>query len=184
MQDFLSKLSPKEKKIFYVAVFVVAVALLDRLFLSPATNRIDTLKQKIAVTQDGLQKDHEFLTFEDRINDEVASYAQYVPTALKDDDEINTELFRTIERMAKTSKVELIKSNPAQIKDNPGYIEYYANLDIAGSFEDVIGFMHALNASKELFKVVRFDMSPQRGDTSKIQTALTIVKLVIKPTQS
>ena len=183
LNNFLAKLSPKEKKIFYVAVFILSLAMLDRVFLGPATNRISEMEEEIKSIKMSMQQDQQFLSYQDRITQESRSFAKYIPRQLKDNDEINTEFFRNIEELSKKSQIDLIKSNPAQTKDEEGYIEYHANLDIAGTLENVIGFMHTLNASEELFKVVRFDMTKRRGTEDQVQTSMTVVKLIIKPNQ-
>lgn len=181
LQKYLSKMSPREKKIFYVALVFGSAFLFDRLFMSPALKRIKATEVEIKRQEERIRQDLEFLANRDQIEKEGTHFAKYIPKKIKEKDEINTELFRTIERLAAEANVNLIKSNPGDIKEESSHIQYFASIDCSGKLNDVIGFMHLLNSTGDLFKVVQFNMSPKRGVQDEITTSMTIVKLIVKP---
>ena len=60
-------------------------------------------------------------------------------------------------------------------------MEYYVNLDCTGTLENMIKFMHLVNSTEDLLKVIKFNMSPQKGTSNEVNTSMTISKLIMYP---
>ena len=118
-----------------------------------------------------------FLSYKDKIAKDSQAFESYFED-LRDDDVVNAEFLSNVEKLATESKVSLVKSNPTQSKKHGDYIEYFANLDCSGVLKDVVSFMHSVNSSKGLLKIVQFNMSPKKGTAGEVNVSMTIVKMV------
>lgn len=179
VHKFLSKLSEKERRIFNITLIFVVLAISDRLFLGPALDKLRNMETEIAQQENSITRDLRFLSYKERILNESRNLSGYFAAEVKDDDVLNAEFLRTVERLASQSNVNLVKSNPSQSKKQKDYVEYYASLDCTGKLEDVITFMHSINSSKDLLKIVKFTMTPKAGTSSDVNASMMIVKLII-----
>lgn len=181
LQGFLTKLSTKEKKVFYITIVIVTFSLMDRAFFTPSLNKVEQLKSAIQLQKDSVAQDMRFLSRKEKVLKEAQLYTNYITQTIPEEDVINTEFFRKIEQLALEANVKLIKSNPAEKKDEADYYQYYADLDCNGELKNMISFMHLINTSDDLFKIVKFNMSAKRGVDNHVATSMTVAKLIIKP---
>ena len=179
--DFISKLSEGGKKIFYLTVLVVGLALVDRLFLGPVLERLKTIDEEIMQQEENTRRDLRFLTYKDKILQNSQSFSKYFTKGKKDDDVINAEFLSTIEKLATQSKVNLVKSNPSEAKKEKMFAQYFANLDCNGQLKDVVTFMHMINAHDELLKITRLNMTPKKGAEGEVNASMTVAKMIINP---
>lgn len=184
IQKFISNLSENEKKIFYITVIFVLLASFDRLFLGPVLGKLAKLDSDISIQKQIVTRDLRFLTYKDQIVRELKAFEKYFYTGPKDDDVINADFLSVVERIATKTKVNLVKSNPAEVKKEKDFDQYYANLDCVGTLEDVLTFMHEINSTQELLKVVKFNMSPKRGVEDTVNVSMSVVKVAINSRES
>ncbi len=184
IQKFLSSLSDKEKRYLYIASFIVLIALVDRFFLAPVLNRIELIEDEIKQEKVSILRDTKFLLYKDKILKESKIFDKYFSKEAKDPDVINAEFLSTLEKLATESKVNLVKSSPLSPKQYDGYAQYYASLDCIGNLKDIMQFMYSIDTSKELLKVISFNLSPKRGGNGKINASMTISKLLVEPVPS
>jgi hypothetical protein len=181
MQQFISKLSDKEKKIFYITILVIAVAALDRLLIAPGMEKLVSIKDDIVKQERTIKADMRILAEKDNIVKSSEMYSKYFVDKKEPNDVVNRGLLSSIEKLASQSKVTLIKSNPSDTKEQKRLVEYYAKLDCIGELQNVIAFMHSLNASDDLLKVVQFNLVPKKGSEKEVSATMTVVKLVMTP---
>ena len=179
LQKFVSNLSEKERRVFYIAAIFVAFALLDRLFMGPILIHIERLDEQIDTEKINIIRDQRFLAYGDEIQKESRALDKYFTKTVPDDDVVNAAFLSLVEQIATQTHVSLVKSNPSHINTKEKYNEYVANVDCNGTLEDVIAFMHRLNTTEELLKVVKFNMSPKRGAENEVKISLTVVKLIV-----
>lgn len=179
IDQFLTKLSNREKKVFYVSLFCVLVVLLDLLCLRPFLNELDKVNREITNQKIRIENDLQILARKDTIMRKSNQFSKYITEQIGEEDDINTAFFSSMERIATESNINLIKSNPAETVKDKYFTEYYANLDCAGSIEDMITFMHNVNSTDDLFKVVKFTLTPKRGAENQVNASMTIVKLLV-----
>lgn len=180
--DFFEKLTDKQKKFVYITLVIVGLALLDRLCFGPITDNIKNIEDEIVRQEETIRGDLRLLGFSDRIMKNGQAFDKYLSEGGKDDDVVNAEFLSLIERLASQSKVNLIKSNPAEAKKEKTYAEFYANLDCTGQLNDIITFMHMINTNDQLLKVTRFNMSPKRGTEGDVNASLTVERLIVTKT--
>lgn len=179
INKFINKLSTQEKKIFYITAAFVLLAFVDRLLLGPFIDKISLINDKIEMKKDSVKRDLRILSYKDRILEEKEVFAGYFTEKVPDQDVISAEFLSVVERLATESKVNLVKSNPSETITQKRFIEFYADLDCSGDLKDVVSFMHAINSTDELLKVVTFTMTPKRGTEAKVNSSMKIVKLII-----
>lgn len=179
MEGFISKLSPKEKKILYFAIAFVVLAAVDRLYLGPIIEKINFTNEQIKQQEFNIRNDMRFLAHKGKIEKDYKEYGKYFVEKLPDNDVINAEFLSTVEQLATKSNVTLIKSNPADTQKDKEYVKYYANLDCSGELKNIIEFMYMLNSTEDLLKVVDFTMAPKRGSEGEVNASMTIVKLMM-----
>ena len=179
IHKFVSGLSEKERKVFYICVLVVSLALFDRLFIGPVLTQLQRLDLEIEKQKVDILRDRRFLAYQDRINKESEAFGRYFTASVPDDDVVNAQFLSLIEKLATLGKVSLVKSNPSHTNKQEMFNEYYASLDFNGKLEDVISFMHTINTTEELLKVTKFNMSPRRGGgENEVKVSMTVVKLI------
>jgi len=182
IQKFISKLSKKEQRIFNWAIIVVLLASFDQLFIGPAIHKLQALESQIETQKNSIVRDLKFMSYKDKILTESNLYKSYFTKKAADGDVVNANFLRTVEKLATKANVNLVKSNPTETKQFRRYTEYYANLDCVGKLNDLITFMHSINSTGELLKIVRLNMTPKRGsEEEEVNASMTIVKLVMLP---
>ena len=81
MQKFISNLSPVGKMLFYVACLFALFAILDRVFVGPAWNKLKDTSAEIEQQKINIRHDLRFLAHEDRIIKESSQYQEFYTIA-------------------------------------------------------------------------------------------------------
>src|SRR3989338_4832780 len=124
LQNFFSRLSPQEKRIFYATVILLVVALFDRLFLGPATARLKSLDEEIKEEENVIKSNMRFLSFKDKILKENTTFAHYFVPKAKTEEEIIAAFLKKVEILSSEASVNLIRVNPSDSKQKTGFMEY------------------------------------------------------------
>ncbi|MBF0479841.1 MAG: hypothetical protein HQL26_10195 [Candidatus Omnitrophica bacterium] len=179
MLKLISKFSENERKLFYGAIISVVLALFFCLFVWPMQGNVDKLQSDIEAQKTEIKSDLKYLAYKDRIAAENEKYAKFYVENLKDDDVINADFLRTIEKIASEAGVALSKNNVSTSKKSKYYVEYFDNADCAGKLDDIIKFIHMINSSDALMKVSKLSIVPKRGGTDNaVSASMEIVKMV------
>ena len=144
-------------------------------------DQLQEIQEEVVRQENSIKRDLRFLSYKDQILKEGKILDKYTVAKLPEEDVVNNKFFSTVEKLAKRSNVNLIKSNPAQAIDEKDFVQYYANLECAGDLKDMISFIHLLNSTDDLFKIVKFELIPKRGESDEVKAILTVVKLIMKP---
>ena len=179
LQDFFSKLSPKEKKVFYITMAFVVIALFDRLFLGPVTVRLKSLDEEIKEEKNMINSDLRFLSFKEKILKENTTFAPYFTAKARANEEIIATFLKRIELLASETKINLIRVTPADSKRKKGFTEYYATLECQGLLENIAKFMYAIDTSPDLMKITKLNMTPQRAGGEEVGANITIIKTIV-----
>lgn len=181
IHKFYSKLNDQEKKVFFAATLILSLALLDRLFFGPVFQKLKVVDDEIKSQEISIKRDLRFLSYKEKIKSESKAFDKYFVKKLLEDDVVNAEFLRKVEELASESAVNLVKSNPADPKKQKDSMEYYVSLDCTGTLENMIKFMHLVNTTEDLLKVIKFNMSPQKGTANEVNTSMIISKLIMYP---
>jgi len=177
--DFYSKLTEQEKKIFYVAMAIVLLMVVDRLFLGPSLSKMKAYDIEIEQQKKSIQQDLRFLTYKSRISEDDKALSPYYRNEYKTEEQVIAAFLKKLEMIATEFKINLIKVTPAETKERKGYKEYYANLECEGLLENVASFMHAVDTSQDLLKIVKINFTLKRASGDEVVVAMVVSKMFI-----
>ncbi len=180
VDKILNQLSPLGKKIFYAAIILSVLAIIDRLFFGPVTHRIEVLKKEIQEQEQGVKRDLRVLSYKPKILKEIQTVRNFYSNEIESDEKIIANFLKEIERLATKSNVNVIKVSPSEDKQKKVYIEYQANLECSGQLEDVIRFIYSIDSSDSLLKVVHLNMIPKPTGPKEVNASMTIAKIIVE----
>ena len=179
LQQFITKLSSTEKKMFYGATLFCALAILDRVFLGPISAQIRNLDSDIKREQGEIKKDLRFLAYKNRILEEQDAFASYFETKSSTEEEMIAEFLKKIEILATEANITLNRVTPTEGKQKKGYREYQASLDCVGELANVVKFIHLLDSSKDLLKTEKLSISAKKSETDEVTVNLMVAKIIV-----
>lgn len=176
--DFISKLSKRERVIFYTTASLAAILLLDRLILSPILSRIYELSDDIRVKEELIQESLLTLSYEEKILSERDRYASYLRESQSEEKEI-TAFLKEAENLAKQSAVYLIDIKPTDKVNRDDMKQYFLRMDFEAQMEQVLQFFHNIATSNHLLKIERFQIRPKTEGSSIVYCSMSIFKTII-----
>lgn len=179
--EFYNKLSEKEQKIFYAAIAVLVLAFFDVLFLRPVLSRLDKIKTDVKTTTIAIERDIRFIAYRDKIMAEDKVFRKFETDESKSGEEIIGGFLKTIEVLASDAKINLSRVTPADVVPKKGFVQYFANVDCNGKLEDMVTFMHNIDVTDNLLKIVRMNMTGNKASKEEVKVEMKVAKLVIDP---
>jgi len=174
----ISRLSKRERTIFYVTIAVIGLGLLDRLILSPILGKIDHLNETITTQEETIAQSLLIVTQEKRIDSEGDLYASFLSKSQKEE-KVITAFLKEVETLAKQSSVYLIDIKPSG-KDTEGISKkYFLKLNFEAQMEQVINFFHNVTNYEQLIKVEGYQLGPKSKGSSVLSCGITISKAII-----
>jgi len=174
---FFSKLSKKEKKLFYAAVIFISLALFDFLIISPVFSRMNSLDKEISDKISGIKKYSHILSQKDRIAAERDKYNSFL-TSIKSEDEEITFLLKEIENMADKNSVYLVDMKPVESRGEGQQNKYLVSLNCESQMEQLVSFMYSIENSARLLTIDKYEISPKSKESSIVKCSMTISKIV------
>ncbi len=178
---FISSLNDKQKKIAAVAVAFVAIALFDRLLIGPTMSKLAAIDQDITKEKDVIKQDMHFLGHKARIVKENQLYDGFFTKQVPSDEEITAAFLKKVEELAQEAKVDLAKVTPVPGQQEADRWKYQADLECSGQLADIITFMHLVDTSQDLLKVVKFNITAKKSETDDVKASMTLSKIVVTP---
>ena len=175
---FLSRLSNREKIIFYITAFIVSFMLLDRLIISPVFYKMHSLDKEAQEKIAGIKRSLYLLAYKDRIEKEVNHYKQFISSSKTEEEEM-TAMLKDIETIANKATVYLIDMKPAGFRDRKFYREVMVKLNCEAMMEKITEFMYNIESSSGLFTITKYQLSPKSKDSSVARCSVSISKLII-----
>ena len=177
--EFYEKLSAQEKKIFYVVLVLGVLALFDFLFVRPVGQKLVSLDEEIKATKRSIRQDMRFFAYKDKIFAEQKTLSIYAAEDSQIEEEITASFLKTIETLASRSNIHLSKLNTSESEVKRGYVRYFANLESDGRLQDMVNFIYRINTTKNLLKVVKFNMTENKASAENVNASMKITKLVM-----
>ncbi len=176
---FIAGLSDLGKKLLLAAGIIVVAALFDRLLIGPTMSRMASIDLDITKEEASIKQDIQLLGYKDKIIKESDAYDTYVTKNSPTEEEIISAFLKKLEVLASKANVIIAKVTPSPGVQDKNYMKYQADLECSGTLTDVITFMHLLNSSNELTKVVKFNFSSKKADSDELKAVMTVVKAVV-----
>ena len=179
--SFVSRLSKRERTIFYVTVFVVGLILLDVLILSPILSKINELNEVIQLQEEAIELSLLIVTQEERIKKESKLYEVYLSEPqITEEEEINA-FKREMNDIAKKSSVYLAGfSSASKDAGTEGTLaRYFIKFNFEAQMEQVLHFFHNITNHKQLLKIEAYDIKPKAEGISIVAGSMSISKAII-----
>ena len=176
--SFISRLSKRERTIFYVTILVVVFFLLDRLVLSPILSKIEELNETIQFKEEAIEQSLLIVTQEDRIEGETKKYTSYLSKPQSEEKEV-TAFLKEVENIAKKSSVYLIDIKPAGRDEGEASTRYFAKLNFEAQMEQVVNFFHSIASYDQLLKIESYEISPKAEGGTVVTCSTSISKAII-----
>ncbi|MCK4909040.1 MAG: hypothetical protein KAS70_04010 [Planctomycetes bacterium] len=169
---FISKLSKREKTIFYVAVVLVGLALLNHFFLKPTLARLDQIEAETAVFQQDLKSDKMILDRKDSIIAEYNKRSYYLKAS--------SDFKKNVDHLAMASRLQVDKISPIDLKEGDEVFKG-VSVNLVGDLESVISFLHALSTSDMIVSIHTLNMRREGArEDSPLMCDMKIARLVIR----
>jgi len=177
--DFYSKLSGQEKKVLYAALGFIVLAVFDFLFLQPVSSKLKNLDHDIVQTKTDIKRDVRFLSYQQKIIKENELYKFYQTDEKKSEEEIIASFLKTIENLGREAEVVVGKLNPGESVPKKGYVQYFANVECNGTLQNIIKFVHKIDTTNNLLKVVKMNVVGKKSSADEVTVMMRISKLII-----
>jgi len=185
LSSFMSKLSKREKVIFYITVFVVFSLVVARFLLNPAVSRMEALDKETAKQEENIKKSLLLLSREEEIIAEYDRYSLYFEKPeTKSTEPIS--FLKNIENLAQNSSVELMDIKPSSLQEETSTKEYFVNLNCEAPMDRIFDFLYSIENSEQLLRVERMLIAPkEEGEGDNIvKCNIYISKVFIVPIES
>ena len=179
IQNFFQKLADKEKKLFCAAMLIIVLSLFDLLFLRPVLSNLETVEEDIHDKVNSINKDMRFLAYQAKIKKEQATYRHFNSEEEKTEEEVIADFLKSVETIASESNIVLSKLSPSEVVQKKGYTQYHANLEAAGPLQNVITFMHKIDSTEDLLRIMKYSLIGKKGSPEDVAATMKISKLIL-----
>ena len=178
LHNIFTRLSKREQFVLYLAIFFIALTLLDRAIISPVFSKVKSLDTEIKEKEVAIRRNSHILTQKDRVSSEIAKYGSFLSAAKSEDEEISSFL-KEIENLANKSSVYLVDMKPAGIKDLGSSKKYLLNLNCEAQMEQITDFIYNIENSNKLVTIDKYQISPKSKESSVAKCSMSISRIVI-----
>ena len=178
LSDFYLKLSKTERKVMWLAAFLVGLCFTDRVIVLPVVTTLSNLNVNIREQESAIKKSMNVLLHKDGIIAESHEYMSYSVEAKNPEEEM-VGLLKEVEATAEKSGVSLMYVKPASTKDEKGIKKYYCTLECEAPMEQVATFFHDIESSTKLLKIEKYQIQPKSKESSTARCTITIYKTVL-----
>jgi len=176
--SFISRLSPRERVIFYATVGVLVIVFLDRAVMSPILSKIDQLNESIQAEEDEIEQGMVIVDQEKRIEKESAMYTAYLSQPQSEEKEV-TAFLSEVEDIAKRSSVYITDIKPSGKDTEHASVRYFIKLNFEAQMEQVVNFFYTLSNFEKLIMIEDFQVRPKSEGSSIIICVMTVSKAII-----
>ncbi len=177
--EFFHKLSKKERVGLVAALVVIIVVLVDKLVISPVGEKVHRINQEIDFSEKKLSRDLRNINNKGLIESEYKKYKNYVKKSFASDEEDVANILAEIEGLARSAGVSLVDIKPQAAKQTDFCKEYAIAVEVEGSMEQVITFLHNLNSSAQLLRAVKLRIGLKDRESSAVKSSMLVTKISV-----
>lgn len=179
LTSFYTKLSKREKVIFYVALFAAIATASDQLLIKNIAKEFSVLDIKIKDKELLIKQSLYVLEKKERILSEGKEYQAY-SVGSKEPDQEKNDMIQEIQAMGKKTDVNISYTKPSSKEESVGQgKKYFATLECEAEMAGLASFFHSIESSSKLLKVEKFDIEPKSKESSIARCSMTISKTVL-----
>jgi len=175
--EFLTRLSKKERRLFYITVAIVGIVFFDRVVFKPVMNKLESFNGKISIEEKKLEKSMHILAQESTINSEYKKFAQSIKQE-QSDEEATATLLSSIEKMANSVSVFILDMKPVPVEKAEFYKKYAVKIEAEAKISNLTDFIYQLENSPKLLRVSDFRLTPQKKETV-LKVSMTVTEVLI-----
>lgn len=175
--EFLSRLSKKEKRLFYITVTIVVCVFFANLVFNPVMNKLESFNGKISLEEKKLEKSMYILSQEAAISSEYKKFAQSIKQEQSDEEAI-ASLLSGIEKMAGSVSVFILDMKPNPVEKSEFYKKYSVKIEAEAKISNLTDFIYQLENSPKLLRVSDFRLTPQKKETI-LKIDMTVTEVLI-----
>lgn len=188
MNQFFSNLTPFQRKIFYVAVFFVTLALFDRLLIEPTLSKRAEIDEQIKREKELIRGDIKMLSYKGKIAKEKEVLKPYIYDTVPKDEDVMSEFLGKLDTFAAESGLTVHKNNRSSDQteeaEDPGkamgILVYKADFECSGNLEDVAKLIYRIDTSKEFFRILKINLAMKKtGEVEEIRAVMTVAKYIV-----
>lgn len=176
--SFISRLSQRERIVFYVTIGVVSLVLVDRMILTPILDKINHLGAAIRSQEETIEQSLIIVTQEKRIEAESDRYAIYLSEP-ETEEKVATAFLKKIENLAKKSSVYVVDIKSSGKKVDGDIVRHFVKLNFEAQMEQVINFFYNVTNFEQLVKIEGYQIRPKSEGSSIIICSISISKTII-----
>ncbi|MFC1704481.1 hypothetical protein ACFL1E_06880 [Candidatus Omnitrophota bacterium] len=181
LKAFISGLSPKEKKLLYITVGIVALLLFDKLVFGPILGESHLLEDRISSQSQLIKKNLMILQYKDKIMKDEEAHSIFYAQKESTQEQLIGAFLSEVEKMAKEASVALTNINPVNAAEKKGYVEFTLTVECSGKMEHMTDFIYTMENSKKPIRVVSYEISPKNRNEYEAKCILTVAKIIVMP---
>ncbi|MCX5702233.1 MAG: type 4a pilus biogenesis protein PilO [Candidatus Omnitrophica bacterium] len=178
LPTIITRLNKKQKRIFYIAVLLVSLLLLERLIIYPIYYKIKTFNKEIQEAESEIKKNLHIISQKDKISQEKDKYYSFLSKSTSEEEEI-TSILKEIEELANKASIYVEDMKPAGTKVIDSNKKYMITLNCEAQMEQLIDFMYNIENSSKLFSIEKYEINPKARDSSVAKCSMSISKISI-----
>ncbi|MFA6358163.1 MAG: type 4a pilus biogenesis protein PilO [Candidatus Omnitrophota bacterium] len=175
--EFLTRLSNKEKRLFYITVAIIALVFFDRVVFRPVMNKLESFNGKINLEEKKLEKSMLILQEEAVIASEYKKIAQNIKQE-QSDEETTATLLSNLEKMANSVSVFISDMKPNLVEKFDFYKKYSVKIEAEAKISNLADFIYQLENSPKLFRISDFRLTSQKKEAI-LKVNMTVTQVLI-----
>jgi len=171
--NWLSKLSFREKILFYLALFFISGALLDKFVIQPFLTDLNKIDAEISSVISEIQNDFYYSSSKNKklIEQEFETYKHFFSTPQPQD---STELSKIVQDIAIKSNVVVERNDPFTTRDSLRKIA--RQLNCYGDRKNILDFIYGLSTSDIFLRLDKITILPKKEDFA-VNIILSLIPL-------
>ena len=175
----VTRLSKRERFIFYGAVFFISVMLIDRLIIYPVFHTMKSLDDEIKQRESNIKRNLHIVAQKNKITAESAEYAPLL-NSFKTEEEGISSVLKEVEMLANQSSVYLVELKPGDLKKMGTSNKYIVNLICEAQLEQITEFMYNIENSSKLLTIEKYEITPKSTESSIARCTMSIATTIIQ----
>jgi len=171
-------ISGREKTLFILVVFVIAVSLSYAFVIEPLYKKYQDLNQEMEFKEVRLKRNNKLIREHDAINAEFNKYSEQLKIKGSDEEEMASVLSE-IEKIGQSAQVYLSDVKPQPIKDRDFYRLLGVEVKFQASMETLSKFIYNLQKSPFLLRVKRLQVNSKGQSSNLLEGTIQINKISI-----
>ena len=184
--SFISKLSKRERALFYLTAFVVLVAFVFRFLLVPVISKIKSVDKEIEGKKKATENSLLILARKDKIEEEGKKYKPYLEKIFsqKTAEEGTSSLEEKVDTLAEEAGIKLLETRSLGQEEETPFRKETLGVECEGELDKILDFFSLVeNSPPQLLRVEKFYLTPKgpRAPVAKCSVEISGVIETIPP---